>query len=227
MDWYSPEKFGLKLMTAEDVTRQGPADPELAPFFNEHVLENLYGSECLQEKRNSAAVEVGSNQLVAARVEKHFPKAVRPFDEVKGQIEDGLKLRKAGELAKAAGEKKVAEVRQSKSLDGFSKAVWVSRQNLLGHPAQLVDRMVALPADKLPAYTGMQVDGGAYFVAFVNAAKVKAPTENELKSLSREFATIYGEADRRGYLSALRQELGEEILRPDFIKGENKGEDAE
>ena len=41
------------------------------------------------------------------------------------------------------------------------------------------------------------------------------------------FATIYGEADRRGYLSALRQELGEEILRPDFIKGENKGEDAE
>ena len=69
--------------------------------------------------------------------------------------------------------------------------------------------MVALPADKLPAYTGMQVDGGAYFVAFVNAAKVKAPTENELKSLSREFATIYGEADRRGYLSALRQELGE------------------
>lgn len=221
------QKFGLKLMTAEDVTRQGPADPELAPFFNEHVLENLYGSECLQEKRNSAAVEVGSNQLVAARVEKHFPKAVRPFDEVKGQIEDGLKLRKAGELAKAAGEKKVAKVRQSKSLDGFSKAVWVSRQNLLGHPAQLVDRMVALPADKLPAYTGMQVDGGAYFVAFVNAAKVKAPTENELKSLSREFATIYGEADRRGYLSALRQELGEEILRPDFIKGENKGEDAE
>lgn len=221
------QKFGLKLMTAEDVTRQGPADPELAPFFNEHVLENLYGSECLQEKRNSAAVEVGSNQLVAARVEKHFPKAVRPFDEVKGQIEDGLKLRKAGELAKAAGEKRLAEVRQSKSLDGFSKAVWVSRQNLLGHPALLVDRMVALPADKLPAYTGMQVDGGAYFVAFVNAAKVKAPTENELKSLSREFATIYGEADRRGYLSALRLELGEEILRPDFIKGENKGEDAE
>ena len=221
------QKFGLKLMTAEDVTRQGPADPELAPFFNEHVLENLYGSECLQEKRNSAAVEVGSNQLVAARVEKHFPKAVRPFDEVKGQIEDGLKLRKAGELAKAAGEKKVAEVRQSTSLVGFSKAGWVSRQNLLGHPAQLVDRMDALPADKLPAYTGMQVDGGAYFVAFVNAAKVKAPTENELKSLSREFATIYGEADRRGYLSALRQELGEEILRPDFIKGENKGEDAE
>ena len=221
------QKFGLKLMTAEDVTRQGPADPELAPFFNEHVLENLYGTECLQEKRNSAAVEVGSNQLVAARVEKHFPKAVRPFDEVKGGIEDGLKLQKAGELAKAAGEKKLAELNKSKSLDGFSKAVWVSRQNLLGHPAQLVDRMVALPADTLPAYTGLQVDGGAYFIAYVNAAKVKAPTENELKSLSREFATIYGEADRRGYLSALRQELGEEILRPDFIKGENKEEGAE
>ena len=218
------KKFGLTIHKADNVTRAGVADPELKPLFNEHVIDNLYGDECLKEKRNSSAVEVGSNKLVAARVVKYYPTAVRPFDEVKAEIADGMKLRKAAELAKAAGEKKLAEVRASKSLDGFSAPVWVSRQRLLGHPAELVDRLVALPADKLPTYTGMAVEGGAYIIGFVKAAKVETPKPEELQSLTREFATIYGEADRRGYLSALRTELGEEMLQPKFIEGEQQPE---
>ena len=218
------KKFGLTIHKADNVTRAGVADPELKPLFNEHVIDNLYGDECLKEKRNSSAVEVGSNKLVAARVVKYYPTAVRPFDEVKAEIADGMKLRKAAELAKAAGEKKLAEVRDSKSLDGFSAPVWVSRQRLLGHPAELVDRLVALPADKLPTYTGMAVEGGAYIIGFVKAAKVETPKPEELQSLTREFATIYGEADRRGYLSALRTELGEEMLQPKFIEGEQQPE---
>ena len=218
------KKFGLTIHKADNVTRAGVADPELKPLFNEHVIDNLYGDECLKEKRNSSAVEVGSNKLVAARVVKYYPTAVRPFDEVKAEIADGMKLRKAAELAKAAGEKKLAEVRDSKSLDGFGAPVWVSRQRLLGHPAELVDRLVALPADKLPTYTGMAVEGGAYIIGFVKAAKVETPKPEELQSLTREFATIYGEADRRGYLSALRTELGEEMLQPKFIEGEQQPE---
>ena len=218
------KKFGLTIHKADNVTRAGVTDEALKGLFNEHMIDNLYGDECLKEKRNSSAVEVGSNKLVAARVVKHFPTAVRPFDDVKAEIADGMKLRKAAELAKAAGEKKLAEVRASKSLDGFSAPVWVSRQRTLGHPAELVDRMVALPADKLPAYTGMAVEGGAYIIGFVKGTKVQTPKPEELKSLAREFATIYGEADRRGYLSALRTELGEEMLQPKFIEGESQPE---
>ena len=218
------KKFGLTIHKADNVTRAGVTDEALKGLFNEHMIDNLYGDECLKEKRNSSAVEVGSNKLVAARVVKHFPTAVRPFDDVKAEIADGMKLRKAAELAKAAGEKKLAEVRASKSLDGFSAPVWVSRQRTLGHPAELVDRMVALPADKLPAYTGMAVEGGAYIFGFVKGTKVQTPKPEELKSLAREFATIYGEADRRGYLSALRTELGEEMLQPKFIEGESQPE---
>ena len=218
------KKFGLTIHKADNVTRAGVTDEALKGLFNEHMIDNLYGDECLKEKRNSSAVEVGSNKLVAARVVKHFPTAVRPFDDVKTEIADGMKLRKAAELAKAAGEKKLAEVRASKSLDGFSAPVWVSRQRTLGHPAELVDRMVALPADKLPAYTGVAVEGGAYIIGFVKGTKVQTPKPEELKSLAREFATIYGEADRRGYLSALRTELGEEMLQPKFIEGESQPE---
>ena len=218
------DKFGLKIKTADGITRQPSADPELRRLFNDHMLDSLYGDEALKEKRNTSAIEVGPNMLVAARVVKHVPTAVRPFDDVKSSIENGLRLEKASALAKADGEKKLAEVRASKSTDGFSTPVWVSRQRTLGHPAELVDRMVAVPADKLPAYTGMSVKGGAYIVAFVKGNKVKTPTDGEINSLTREFATIYGEADRRGYLSALRQELGEEMLQKNFIAGTKKDE---
>ncbi len=216
------EKYGLTVKTAENVTRQGVEDPALKPLFNDHVVDNLYGDEALKEKRNTSAVEVRPNFLIAARVVQHVPTAVRPFDEVKAGIEDGIRLRKAAELTKADGEKMLAELRQTKSLEGFGPAVWVSRQNQKGHPAEFVDRLVALPADQLPAYTGMAVEGGAYMIAFVKETKVKIPTDNELRSLSSEFAAIYGEADRQGYLSALRTKLGEKILRPDFIAGEKK-----
>ena len=70
----------------------------------------------------------------------------------------------------------------------------------------------------------MAVEGGAYIIGFVKAAKVETPKPEELQSLTREFATIYGEADRRGYLSALRTELGEEMLQPKFIEGEQQPE---
>ena len=216
------DKFGLTVKTAEGIARQASADPALRRLFNDHVLDSLYGDECLKEKRNTSAIEVAPNMLIAARVVKHVPTAVRPFEEVKASIEDGLRLQKASALAKADGEKKLAEVRQSKSLDGFSTPVWVSRQRTLGHPTELVDRMVAVPADTLPAYTGMPVKGGAYIIAFVKGSKVKTPTDGEIQSLTREFATIYGEADRRGYLSALREKLGEEMLKKDFIAGTKK-----
>ena len=112
----------------------------------------------------------------------------------------------------------------------------IVRYSILGHISSLDEaaaaaaadrmayRMVAVPADKLPAYTGMSVKGGAYIVAFVKGNKVKTPTDGEINSLTREFATIYGEADRRGYLSALRQELGEEMLQKNFIAGTKKDE---
>ena len=56
----------------------------------------------------------------------------------------------------------------------------------------------------------------------MKGSKVKTPTDGEIQSLTREFATIYGEADRRGYLSALREKLGEEMLKKDFIAGTKK-----
>jgi len=116
----------------------------------------------------------------------------------------------------------LTRLREAKKPDAdFGEALWVSRQHLAGHPAEFVNHVVAVPAEKLPAFTGMSVTGGAYLIAYVDETKEKTPSDRELKSLTSELSSLYGEADRIGYLKALRETLGEEILRPAFIKGEN------
>lgn len=89
-------KFGLKVETADFVTRNGVTDPELSQIITDHVAESLFGTEALKEKRNTSAIEVSGNRLVSARVVEYFPEAERPLDEVKGLITDALKRQKAG-----------------------------------------------------------------------------------------------------------------------------------
>lgn len=215
------EKFGLKIETAENVTREGVEDPALKRIINDRVVEHLYGEEALNEKRNTSAVEVASNTLVSARVVEHFPTALQPLDAVKARITEAIKTEKASAMAKSEGEKKLAEVRESKSLEGFSEPIWVSRQSPKGQPEVLVNREIALPTHDLPAYTGTVVPGGAYIVSFVAERRMKESKPEEIEALRREIASIYGEADRRAYLSALKAVLKSEILKPNFIEGKN------
>mgnify|MGYP005904498229 FL=1 len=216
------ERFGLKIETVDNVTREGVTDPELRPIITEHLVESLFGEESLKEKRNTNAIEVRSNVLVSARVLEYFPTAVRPYEDVKAQIVEKLKLERARELAKADGEKKLAEVRASKSLEGFAEPVRVSRQKTQGQPVELIDAEISYPAEKLPAFVGTQVEGGAYIIAYVKDSKLVEPTEAQIRSLTSELAGIYGEADRIGYLEALKATLNARIENEAFVKGETQ-----
>ncbi len=214
------EKFGLKVETVDNVTREGVKDPELRRIINDRVVEALFGTEALKDKRNTSAIEVSANTLVAARVVDYYPTAERAFSDVKDRIVEEIKMQKAAEMARADGEKKLAEVQKSKSLEGFSAPIWISRQNLQGQPAMLADAEISYPDTKLPAYIGKSVPGGSYIVSYVEAARKHPAKPAELQSLARELSSIYGEADRMGYLEALENVIGVEWLKKDFIQGD-------
>ena len=218
------KQFGLKILTAGDITRSGPKDPSLAKIFNDHMVENLFADESVKEKRNTSALEVGSNMLVSARVTKYVPRHQKTFGEVKDEVTKLLKAQRAEEMARSEGEKKLAELKGSKSLEGFGAAVSVARSKPMGLPADFVNRLIAEPAAKLPAYIGMPIEGG-YAIAWVSDAKGRQPTDADIKALTREFAQIYGQADRTGYLGALGKKLDAKLLDEKFISGEKKEEE--
>ena len=221
------QKFGLKVETVDFVTRNGVTDPELGRIINDRVAEALFGSECLKEKRNSNAIEVQSNTLVAARVVEYYPEKERALDDVKSIIGEKLRSQKAAEKAFEAGKAKLAELQNSKSLEGFTDEVWVSRQNQQGQETALINAELALESAKLPAYTGATLANGSYAIAYVEAARTHQANEAELRGLARELGSIYGEADRAGYLEALKEAIGTKVLRPDFVKGEEKPAEQE
>ena len=94
-----------------------------------YEVSDLFSPDCLQEKRNTQAVEVAANTLVSARIVKHTPAHIKSFDEVKGDIKDQLELEQASALAKKAGEAKLAELKAKKDLEGFGHELTVSRIN--------------------------------------------------------------------------------------------------
>lgn len=216
------EKFGIKVQTVDFVTRSGVTDPELGRTITDRVAEALFGTECLKEKRNSSALEVRNNVLVAARVVEHFSEARRAMADVKDLITEELRHEKAAALAKEAGEKKLAEVKASNALDGFDEAVWVSRQHPKNQETAVINAELAIPTAKLPAYTGAVMSDGSYVISYVSEARQQPAKPADLAGLTRELRSIYGDADRTGYLEALKATIGVKVLRPKFVSGEEQ-----
>ncbi len=219
------EKFGLKIQTAEQITRDGPVNPALRAIINDHVVESLFSTEALKDKHNIAAVEVRPNLLVTARVLKHSPKHLRPLDEVKGDIELALKQTAAAKLAETDGEKLMAALAGKTSDEGFSPVATVSINNAQNISQDLILRASMIPDAKLPAYTGAHLADGSYVVAQVLKHEYVAPKAGELASIRNELTQLYGNTEVLAYMHAMRKELGEKVLRPSFIEGSSDNQD--
>ena len=111
----------VRLVIYEGLTRAP------TPIFNEKVLAGLFSEDAIKNKRNTEAVEVATNTLLAARVAEHVAAATRPFDTVKGDIEKYLKAEEAMKQARSAGEARLAELQKGEDKVAWSAARGVSR----------------------------------------------------------------------------------------------------
>jgi len=172
---------------------------------NAKIADAIFSPASIQAKRNSEAIEIAPNTLMAARVVEHKPAAPRPFDEVKGEIRRQLERRMASEAAERVGREKLALLQQGKSDKeagiAFAKPIELSRNQTgaLVSPDALAKIFQADPT-KFPAYvTGSNPRGGfsIYRVTKViepstqDEARLKLAGERMADQLGREFATAY------------------------------------
>ncbi len=148
--------LGLTVQTSPLVTRE--AAQQIA-MGNAKVVQALLSPESIAAKRNTDAIEIGPNALMAARLIEYKPAAPRPFDDVKEEIRRQLVRQGAVELAQKAGREKLALLEQGKSDKGvgltFSKAVPLVRNRPQpGFAADAVTRIFQVDATKLPRYVG-------------------------------------------------------------------------
>src|SRR5690242_561623 len=104
------ERYKLPVQSTDWIERG--RRQENGALDNPKLLAALFLSDSIQNKRNTDAVEVAPNTLVAARVVEYQPARQREFAEVKDEVAALLKNREAVQRAHQEGEAKLAELRK-------------------------------------------------------------------------------------------------------------------
>jgi peptidyl-prolyl cis-trans isomerase D len=179
------EPFELELQKSGWITRES-ADPPL--LNNEKFLRVLFADDSLKARRNTEAVEIAPNMLVAARVVEHEPAKERPFAEVEGQILARLTQDKAAQLAKQEGQSALAKLRAGDQLPlAWSGPQRVTRERRAGLHAEAAQAVFGADVGKLPAYTGVSAPDGRYVIYRITKVLDGAPADPELRrSLARQ-----------------------------------------
>ena len=204
----------LKIQRVDALTRRG-----LTPFINSRVVDALFSEESLKSRRNTQAMEVSTNTLVSARIVDYKPAAVRPLDEVKPQVRQMLEAREAMRLAREAGEARLAELRKTPSDAGFAAPRTVSRSNPQDLPPAALNAIMRVPADKLPAFVGAEINNAGYLIAQVVSAKPGGAGNREQRDAQqRVLLQQAAAADERAYAEGLKARHNVKILNPAFQK---------
>ena len=74
---------------------------------------------------------------------------------------------------------------------------------------------------------GTRTAQGDYVLSRVEESRRRPASDIEMRSLTQELSSIYGEADRYGYLEAIERKLDTQIVNPKFLSGEDaNGEES-
>ena len=163
------------------------------------MLQAIFNDGVIKNKRNTDAIEVVPNTLVAARILEFKPASLRPLNEVQDQIRQQLLRKQAQELA----------VKQGKSLleklQGGAGATlkWEAAQSVtLGKHGSLdttlVRQVFQANSTKLPQYVGAELAQNGYMLVRIDAVK---------------DGEAIDDAKRVRYVQQLQQLTGEEMFR--------------
>src|SRR5438132_5413210 len=171
------------------------------------LVQAVFSAESLQAKRNTEALEVAPNTLMAARVIDYKPATTRPFDDVKVDIRRQLERNAASELAQKAGREKLALLEQGKDAGlSFGTPVAVTRnQPQPGFAPDALIKIFQVNANKLPAYVGALAERGSFSI-YKMTQVVTAPTPDpeRLKAFNNRVGDQVGHELFNTYLASLK-----------------------
>jgi peptidyl-prolyl cis-trans isomerase D len=202
----------LKLEKKTATVLRTPAPGATGALASARFLEAVFGNEAVANKRNTDAIEVGANQLVAARVLQHSPARVLPLAEVKDRVRQAVVIQQAEALARKDGQAKLAALQQpggaTQELPGKALVSRAQPQNL---PKEVLDAALRADSSKLPFITGVDVPGSGYTVLRVSGVQPRDPAAAPEDQLRNQYAQAWANAENDAYLSALKTRFKAEI----------------
>lgn len=195
--------FGLQIQKTDWMSRD-----DGAKFFkNDKLMDKIFSGEVLKERRNTEATEAAPNSLLSARVVDYKAVAPRDFDEVKGGIEDFLKIEQAAKLAIQQGESALTSLKLGQEIKGLEwiPPVVVDRKNAQGLTELTMANVFKIDANKLPAYAGVADSNKGYLLIKVSGVNnALASDETEMKSAQMELQSALAAEYVEAYVKSLR-----------------------
>ena len=196
----------LKVETTAFVTR---SQVQALAMNNAKFVQALFSPESIQSKRNTEALEVGPNALMAGRIVEYKPAAPRPFADVRDEIRQQLTRQAASELAQKAGREKLALLARGKERDAgvvFDKPVTITRnQTRPGFPPDALKNVFLADEHKLPAYAGAANERGGFSIYRIDKViDAPAPDAAKLQSASAQVGSEVGRELMNAYLASLK-----------------------
>jgi len=204
------EQFGVKL-------QQGPwlAKGRPVPGLSEKVVAALFSDDAIKNKRNTEAIEVAPNTLMAARVLEHKAATLLPLEQVQSQIEAKLKRDEAAKLAAADAEARLARLKAGETAAvSWSGARSIARAGAQGISGPALKAVFGASTDKLPAYVSVAaLDGSTtlYRISKVKPYVVGDKDDAKAAALREQYEQMASEADFTAWLASLRERYGVEI----------------
>ncbi|HEY6094631.1 MAG TPA: SurA N-terminal domain-containing protein [Gallionellaceae bacterium] len=171
--------------------------PAVAPW-SDKVMQALFSDDVIKNKRNTPAIEVAPNTLLAARMVDYKPASIMPFADVAAGIRQKLQRQQAHDLAIKQGQAVLAQLQQGKPAQlNWKAAQTVTRVQHTGMDNDVARLVFQTSIATLPAYAGIESAQGGYRVVRIDAVK-EVGSIDPLK--------------RAGYEGQLRKMTGEELL---------------
>jgi peptidyl-prolyl cis-trans isomerase D len=219
------EKFKLPLRQVDGVTRRGAPQGDASSVFTPAVLEAVFSPDSIEKRRNTKAIENGGNSLVSAQVLDHHAAAPIPLEVVKDSIKASLEHSAALDLARKAGEARLAELQKAPGDAGFDAPRWIGRDDPQQLPAAAVKAIMAVDTAHLPSYVGVTAGDGVYRVVQVLASRsADAPSPSDgANGPAQQWLRQASTADELDYVDALRQRYGARVSRSDLVASKEEG----
>ncbi len=197
------EQFKLKIQRSDWIGRE--ANPAAGVLGNAKLLAAVFSDDTIQNKRNTEAVEVAQNTLVAARIAEYQPASVQPLAGLQATIEKLLVNQEAQKLARADGEARLAALQS-----GTDKLAWgadkvVSRMDARLLPPQAAPLVFRMDKSKLPGYAGVDLPGKGYALYRLSKVTPGAALDTARRQgLQGQLRSLAAQQEVAMYLSALR-----------------------
>jgi peptidyl-prolyl cis-trans isomerase D len=209
------DKLGLKIETADGVTRKAAPAGTGAPYANEKFLTALFKSDTIKNKRNTEAVEVAPSTLMSGRVVEFKPASKKPLAEVTEQIRQRVMVEEAQKAAKAAGEAKLAALKKADDATGFGPVATISRVHAEGINQAAARAVLKADVSKLPAYVGVDLPGMGYGLYRIGKVHQPAKADDAARQqIQQQIGNVVAQQEMVTYIEVLKEKAKTKIVRP-------------